>query len=287
MNLRQIQVFLAVARHASFSTAAEELRIAQSAVSIAIRRLEEDLGSRLFHRSKRSVELSPAGRAFLARAQPALAQLDLARQELRAIEAGIGGSLALAAPAMVAGFALAAPLAAFQAAHPGVRVSLAQAGAGEIARRVAAGEVELGVIASEDAEPGLEIVELARFRNVACMATASRPSTGAAMSWSELLSRPIIAFPAGYHQRSRLEAHARRLGLVPGIVMETESVAVLIEAVRRGIGVATLPEPAVRDVDGVAWLPLEGNDVLSVGVCHRRDYPLSRAARALVEHLRR
>ncbi|NZA26560.1 LysR family transcriptional regulator [Luteimonas sp. SJ-92] len=279
-------MFLAVARHAGFSAAAAELRIAQSAVSIAIRRLEEDLGARLFHRSKRSVELSPAGRAYLARAQPALAQLELARQELRALDAGIGGTLVVAAPAMVTGFALAAPLAAFQAAHQGVRVTLLQAGASEIARRVAAGEVELGVIAGDDADPGLEVIALAHFPNVACMAAASRSAPGAAMTWPELLSQPIVAFPVGYHQRSRIDAQARRIGVVPRIVMETENVAVLLEAVRRDIGLATLPEPAVRGVGGLVTMPLEGDEVLSVAVCYRRDYPLSRAARALIEHLR-
>lgn len=286
MNIRQIEVFIAVARHRSFSKAAERLCIAQSAVSIAIRRLEEDLGTRLFYRTKRSVELTPGGQAYLARVQPALSQLELARQEVRAIDAGTHGTLVVAAPAMVTQFVLAEPLVAFQAANPGVLMTLRQDGAEAIGQLVLSGEVELGVVAGGEIGSDLASVELLQLPNVVCVARRSALSRRKRLGWRDVLEQPLVIFPVGYHQRKLIDTQARRRGVVPRIAMETESVPVLLAAVRRGVGIATLPEPAVRGLPSLAAVPLEDDEVLSVVVCYRRDYPLSRPAQALVALLR-
>jgi len=91
MNLRPIEIFVAVARYRSFSRAAERLHIAQSAVSIAVRRLERELGVVLLHRTSRSVELTPAGQRYLSQVQPALEQLALACREARERDGDLRG----------------------------------------------------------------------------------------------------------------------------------------------------------------------------------------------------
>jgi len=286
MNVRPLQIFIAVARYRSFSRAAESLHIAQSAVSIAVRRLEGELGTVLLHRTSRSVELTAAGQRYLSLVQPALEQLALADREARERNGRLRGSLTLAAPAMVTQFALAQPLVAFQASHPELRLLVRQGGAGEIARWVLAGEVELGIGAGPESQSELAVEELVRLPNVAVVQAASPLVKLRRLPWRELLRQPLATFPAGYHQRSLIEQQAQKRGLVPKIILEAESPAVILQAVRAGLGVTTMPAFATRGQPGVTAVRLEGGSVLSVIVCMRRGFPHSRAAEALLSHLR-
>ncbi len=285
MNIRRIEIFLAVEKHRSFSVAAEKLHIAQSAVSIAVRKLEEELHTRLFHRENRSVELTDTGKLFLSRVRPALAQIALAQQEIQAIDQLAMGHVALAAPAMVAQFALAGPLVDFQVAHPGIQLKILQGGAHEIEDWVRAGDVELAITAQRNFHADLESKVLTRLSNIACMAAASPLAKSQRLSWRELLRQPLVTFPPGYHQRSLIDQQAHKRGITPQIVMEVENVTVLLEAVRRGIGLTTLPAPAVAGIRGVTTVALEEDDVLVVTACYPRGVPLSHATAALLQHL--
>ena len=95
MELRQLAYFVAVAEEAHFTRAAERLRIAQPAVSQQIRRLEAELGERVFLRDRRSVTLTPAGEALLPHARAALAQVEHGRESVAALRGLITGPLAV------------------------------------------------------------------------------------------------------------------------------------------------------------------------------------------------
>ena len=91
MDLTALRTFVAVAECSSFSRAAEELHLAQPAVSQQIKRLERDVGAELLSRSTRRVELTPAGARLLPRALAILADVDRAQDEMRLLEAGLVG----------------------------------------------------------------------------------------------------------------------------------------------------------------------------------------------------
>jgi DNA-binding transcriptional LysR family regulator len=287
MNLRPIEIFIMVARHRSFSRAAERLHIAQSAVSIAVRRLEAELGTVLLSRTSRSVELTPAGERYLLRVQPALEQLELASREARERDGELRGVLMLASPAMVTQFALARPLVAFQASHPELQLRLRQGGAEEIRQWVLAGDVELGITAERESHSELDVVQLVRLPNVAVVQEGSPLAKLSRLPWRELLQQPLVTFPTGYHQRWLIEHHASKRGIVPKIALESENLGVIVEAVRGGLGVTTVPALAVQGQGGVAAVRLEAGDVLTVGACMRRGFARSNAGEALLRHLRR
>jgi len=128
MELRQLQYFAAVVRHGSFTAAADELWLTQSALSQQVRRLEAEMGVRLLERGPRGVRPTAAGEALLPRAEAILAQAAAARAELDEHAGAARGRVAVAAAPGDA-VALPAALAAFHGAHPGSPLRAAVLGA--------------------------------------------------------------------------------------------------------------------------------------------------------------
>src|SRR5688572_25291451 len=146
MELHQLQYFAAVARHLHFTRAAAELHVAQPSVSQQVRKLEAELGVPLFHRMKRAVGLPPAGEALLPWALRVLGDVDRARAEIQELAGLQRGRLAVGAPPSVSTVVLPPALGAFHARHPGVSITLREAGSGDLVRLLAQGELDLAII---------------------------------------------------------------------------------------------------------------------------------------------
>jgi len=285
VKLRQVELFLAVVDHGGFIAAAERLGVAQPAVSAAVRRLEEDLGGPLLVRGGRGVALTPEGAVFLRHGRALLAQVAATRREVAAVRALEAGELLIGAPGMVAGHLLPPVLDSFLDGRPGLRVRVVQAGAEEIGERVLRGDLDLGIVADWRTPEGLATTLLAEHPMVACVADASPLAARDRLGWEELLEQPLLSFPRGYHQRTRLDEAARRLGVVPRVVVEAESVPLILELVRRGRGAATLLACAAEGQPGIRAVPLPGDAVVPIALCRRARAPASALAEAFQAHL--
>lgn len=285
MKLRQVELFLAVIDHGGFVAAAEGLNIAQPAVSAAVRRLEEDLGGPLLVRGARGVVLTPEGEVFQRHARALLAQVAATRREIAAMRALEAGELSLGAPAMVAGHLLPPVLDAFLAERPGVRLRVEQAGAEEIGERVLRGAIDLGITADWRTPEGLVTSVLQEHPMVAVVAEDAPLAARAALNWDELLAQPLLLFPRGYHQRTRVDEAARRRGVQPRVPVEAESLPLLLDLVRRGRGVATLLACAAQGVPGVRALALPDDAVVPIAVSRRAGAPLGALAETFLAHL--
>lgn len=280
MNLRQVELFLAVVETGGFTTAAERLGIAQPAVSTSVRKLEEDLGVRLLERGARRVTPTAEGRAFLQHARAILAQVAASRREMAALRTLETGQLSIGAPPMVAGYLLPSVIDAFLAERPGIRLTVVQAGAEQIGARVLRGELDLGIVADWRTPDGLATRLLEHHPMVACVAASSPLARRRRLAWSELLDQPLILFPHGYHQRSRVDDAAARLGRTPEVVVEAEAVPLIAALVRRGHGVATLLAAAAHSLPGLRAVPLPSEATVPVAVCRRSRAPASAAVEA-------
>ncbi|MDH4557684.1 LysR family transcriptional regulator [Pseudomonas sp. BN417] len=290
IKLRRIEVFMAVVENGGFSAAANVLHIAQSAVSIAIKELERELGTTLFLRTRRSVELTESGRLLRDRAAPAIAVLQGVRDEIQDLERLAIGHVRIAAPAMVTQFALAQVLPAFMAQHPDIRVRAFQAGALEVEKLVRDQGLDFGLTAFQGHQNGVETELLWNLENVACMAPAlaKQHKAGKSITWNKLLAVPLAAYPPGYHQRDLMERHATALGMPLRIALESENPSLLIAAVRAGLAATTLPLAALDNEPDIQplRLPKEEGDRLKVGICWPSDRPLSKAATTLLDYLK-
>lgn len=287
MNFRHLELFVAVADAGGFTAAAVRLGLEQPAISAVIRRLETELGTALFVRERRNVVLTREGQAFLARAKAILGEIEASRRELVALQSLERGQIVLGAPPMVAGHLLPAVLDEFLTRHPGVQVTVIQAGSEEIGTRVLAGELDLGLVADWRTPDGLAVQLLQLHAMVACVSANSRLAAKRRLGWAELLEEPLVLFPRGYYQRSRLEDAAIRIGCRPNVLLEAESIPLMIELVRRGHGAATLLAAAAAGIEGIRVLPLPADATVPIAVCRRDTGPRSAAATAFEQFIHR
>ncbi|RVX40734.1 DNA-binding transcriptional LysR family regulator [Nonomuraea polychroma] len=157
MELRQLQYFVAVAEEGGFARAAERLNIVQSAVSQQVRRLERELGVRLFDRSTRHVRLSAAGERLLPEVRTVLGAADRLRGVAAGIADGTDGVLRLGAIHST-GDRLSRGLAELAVIAPRLRVRLKQAPPAERLAAVREGRLEAALVRAQAAVPGLRLI---------------------------------------------------------------------------------------------------------------------------------
>jgi DNA-binding transcriptional LysR family regulator len=142
MELRQLRYFVAVAEERSVTRAAEKLWIAQPGLSTQIRRLENELGIRLFDRHTRGVDLTEAGELFLDRARVTLAAAEAARSTGRDLEAGLVGSIRLGVATCAGWRGTSALLATFARDRPDVEVTVSESYGGTLTRDLRDGRLD-------------------------------------------------------------------------------------------------------------------------------------------------
>ncbi len=153
MELRQLAYFEAVVRHGGFSRAAEQLHIAQPAVSAQIRRLERELGTALLERTTRRVTLTPAGELVLARARSALAQVEGARADLAELATVTRGQLRIGATQLLASIDLPRALAGFHRRYPAVTIALRSGLIADLLADLDAGRIDVALCPIHDDLP--------------------------------------------------------------------------------------------------------------------------------------
>ncbi len=243
MTLEQLRIFVAVAAREHLTRAAAELNLTQSAVSAAVAALEARHATRLFNRVGRRIELTAAGRLFLAEARAVLARAVQAEAVLNDLAGLQRGSLAVAASQTVGNYWLPAVLHRFRRAHPAVTVGLSIGNTEQVARLVLEGAAELGVVEGAVDEPALHALPVAEDELVLVASPALAPA--APPTAALLKTLPFVLREAGSATRTLgLEA----LGLAVEdlqVILELPSNEAVRVAVEDGAGLAVLSRQAV------------------------------------------
>lgn len=249
MELRQLAHFVAVAEEHHFTRAARRLRIAQSGLSASVRALERELGTALFLRSTRRVELTEAGRVLLTEARRVLAAADAARAAVAQVQGLLRGRLRVGIMQSLQGLHFPQVLAAFHAAHPGVQVELSQASSSALAEQVRDARLDLAFVALAAAPEGVRLTPLIEVPMVLACA-ADRPA-GEPVRLAGLDGESFVDFPADWGGRILVDQAFAAAGLRRQVRFEVGDVGALLDLVAEGLGVAILPgnippPPSVR-----------------------------------------
>jgi DNA-binding transcriptional LysR family regulator len=243
MESYQLGYFVAVAEEGGFTAGAVRLRLAQSALSQAIRNLEESLGTTLFERGRKGVTLTPGGAAFLPLARDILARMRQAGAAAR--EAGSAGSglLCVATIPSFSASVLSRAVAGFRAAHPGVRLTLLEDSSLTVAEMVERGVAEIGFVQAPAGGSRVEFRPVCEERFV--VVSGLNLGGGRPPRWTHegLAAQDFILFKGNV--KARVLEWCRANGFEPNVVCETGELETLHALVAAGMGVAVVPEMAV------------------------------------------
>jgi len=284
MDLRHLRSLLAIAELGSFAAAAQAVGLTQSAVSLHIKALEQELGTALFDRRHRPPLLSPAGRALVARARQIVDLCD----DIRATIVGgeLAGSLELGAVPTALASILPRALSDFQAAHPRVHIRVVSGLSAELAARVRRGELDVAVVT--EPQQSLEGLVWHEFLRERLVVIAPAELTGE--SDRELLeSRPFIQFSRRTWAGELIDRHLRQRRINVRIGMEIDSLEAIWAMVRHGLGVSVVPLGPVRPpCEGLRLLPLgRPPQERPIGIVERSGNPRARLVQGLLVELRR
>lgn len=245
MDFQRLAVFRAVARHLSFSRAADELHLSQPAVSKHIQQLEAELGVRLFHRLGKRVELTDAGRVVADYAQRVSVLTEEVRRVLGELEGLQRGYLRLGASTTPGLYLVPAILARFRKQYPKVEITLAINNSADVTRQVLAGDFDVGFIGAPTEMPGLQVRPFVDDEIVLIVPPGHPLVRQRAFVPGLLASETLIVREPGSATRQIAEAHLAQLEVVPKTVLEMTGCEGVKRAVAAGLGVAFVSRHAI------------------------------------------
>jgi DNA-binding transcriptional LysR family regulator len=284
VGLRQLRAFLAVARRGSFTRAAEDVALSQSAVSLSVRQLEDELGLKLLDRTTRQVQLTAIGSTLVATGSRLIDELDATLRELRDIGEQHRGRVVMACVPAVARSLMPKCVVYCANKWPSISLSIDDSAASEVIRKVARGEVEFGIASGEIASADLLVQPLMDdpFRLV-----CRRDDPLAAkhsLRWTQLTGRRLVMLDNTSGSRQVIEAALSSTGTQVEVFLELAQPSSVLGMVESGVGIAIVPQLAApRSDDAVlATLrlvrPVVNRTIL---LLRRRDRSLSPAASAV------
>ncbi|MES2785591.1 MAG: LysR family transcriptional regulator [Pseudomonadota bacterium] len=272
IELRLWRQFLAVADELHFGRAALRLHMTQPPLTQAIANLEQQLGVRLFDRTKRSVQLTAAGTALMPEARDLLARAQALPQHARAAARGEVGRLRLAFVS-TAGFSLLPQwVQAFRSQYPQVEFELVEATGDVQLRLLERGEIDAGFMLHSPgfAPADLQHLRITREPLVTALPSQHPLATTRILSLSAVLDEPLVIFPRrivpSLHDAIFGMYHAAKR--TPQVAQEAIQMQTIVNLVSAGLGIAWVPE-SVRQFQrpGIVYRQPSGRQALQVPSC--------------------
>jgi Transcriptional regulator len=296
MEIHQLRYFLAVARTANFSRAAEQCRVAQPSLSQQIMKLEDELGERLFERTRRAVSLTPAGERLRAHAERVLDELEAARESVRDAGHSVRGRVVLGALPTVAPYYLPRRLQQFATEYPEVEVEVHEDTTEQLVRAVLAKEVDLALVSLPVERRGLESEELFDEPLLIALPATHALAKKRRLALADLEAEPFILMQEGHCLAGQALAFCRMEGFAPRVSFRSAQIETVRAFVAAGWGVSVVPEMACakaagagrganKEAGAVRYVELAGLR-RSIGIIRRAGRVATRATGALVEFFR-
>ena len=286
LSIRQLEVFVALIEHRSFTRAAHNLGLSQSTVSGHIADLERRLGVLLVERDRGGVRTTAAGEALLRPARDVLRAEQTARRAVQQLSGLVEGSLVVGGSTIPAGYLLPEMLARFHESHPGISLRLAAGDSGQILERLRTADLEVGVVGVAPDRAEFDAFPVGEDNLLLVVAPTHPLAKAKQISVQQLRNHPLVRREEGSGTRAAVE---RALGDPAGlpVALEMGSTESLRAAVRAGIGPGFLSDLAVADdlaARKLVRVGLRGFEVRrEFHLVSRKETLLSPAARAFVE----
>src|SRR5580704_5187793 len=278
MELHQLRYFCAVAAAGSFSRAAEQAHVSQPSLSQQIRKLEDELGARLFDRLGRSVRLTELGKAFLPRANSVLRELEAAKGDVVERKDSVGGPVAVGVIPTVAPYLLPPLLESFTRKFPESHLTVVEEITPVLLERLRTGTIDVAVLALPVRGHEFEATEILTEPLFAALPRKHALAQRRTIALRDLRKDPFLLLRDGHCFRDTAVAACDRARLNPQVVFESGQFSSLLSLVGAGMGVSIVPKMAIEEHSRCRYVRIADDEAIrTIGALVLRGRSLSKA----------
>jgi DNA-binding transcriptional LysR family regulator len=289
MHIKSIKVFCDVVACSSFSKAAEENDLSQSAVSQTVQQLEEHLGVQLIDRSKRPFLLTPEGNLFFTGARKLLDRYAALEEEVRSLHTDVRGKVSIASIYSIGLHQLSIHVQRFMQANPKANVRVEYQHPDQVIDAVESGRVDMGMISYPKAARGLKATTLEYEPMLVVCAPGHRFACERSLELRALDGASFVAFDEAVKIRRELDRVFASRHVEPRIVMEFDNIETIKRAVEIDAGISLLPEPTIQrelQLGTLIGVPISDVELTRpIGIIYRQQSYFGKTAKKFIEML--
>ena len=286
MTLKQLKAFLVLVRTLNYANAANELCLSQSALSLSIKTLEEELGGKLFKRNTRRVEITLEGQSLIPYAKKLLANWEDMEKDVKQRFKLNRGTLNIASMPFATHAVLPEVMHDFAQQHPNISFSIHDITNEKIIEKVQEGNFEIGICFEPKANDQLIFQPIFNEDFLALLPKHHVLAKQKSMTWLELCSCPFVTLQNPSIIRHVIEEHCAALQVVLDLKVECHQISSLSHFVAYGMGVSAIPRHFQKfiDLEKNVLVEIEDNQAqLAVGIIYKKDYELSNISSQFIE----
>lgn len=287
MEVRDLQIFVSVAKHLNYTRAGEEVHLSQPSVSVRIKQLELELGVKLFEQLGKKVALTEAGQLLIPHAHRILTAVEDAEHAIKDLQGLQRGSLRIGASTTPGMYIIPRTIARFKARYPEIDVQLGIRDTREIESGIIRNEFDFGFVGGHLAGDEIDVLPWLTDELVLIVPPTHRLARKKTVKRDELAKERFIGRESGSATRAVLASYLQDWDLQLQTIMEMENPESLKKAVQSGLGIAFISKFAVESELKAKTLTTVRIPQPTINrelkIVHRKDKHLSRAARAFIE----
>ncbi|WP_217524358.1 LysR family transcriptional regulator [Vibrio metschnikovii] len=286
MDSRQLRYFLAVVEHENFTHAAQHLHIAQPALSIAIKKFEQQLGVNLFKRGDRKVSLTHEGTVLVDHARRILQQIDNAQLAMDELKGLVKGEVRLGAPSMMGSYFFPPIVMAFKTQFPNLKMTVIDAGTQSIRKMLLAGDLDVGVILNQDVPADLETDPLLSSPMVAVVGLHHPLAAQTQIDFKQFFEHQLVMFKTGYFHREFIDKVCKTHQHDAKIAFETNLLPMILSIVKQEHAITALLKLVADNEPEVRAIPFTPPVSIDLALAWRKEGYLSNADRTFIEFVK-
>ena len=283
MELRQLEYFQMASRLKNITRAAERLRVSQPNITVAIKKLEAELGIQLFDRSQKQLALTPEGAVFLNRIELALRNIQDAVLEVNDYKQLQKGTIKIGIPSMIGAYLFPKIFSSFQKQYSHLDIYLYEEGSMAIREQLERDELDFGIVIISNAAQSLQLLPMSTSQIAACVPENHPLAAKKSIGIQDLTDADLIMLKEGSFLRHLVLDQLKAANITPNIVLESNQIETIKGLVSSGVGLAFLLDFIVEGTPGIKALPLDEPIFVDVGLAWKKDRYISKAAQSFMD----
>lgn len=283
MELKQLEYFQMTSRLKNITRAAKRLSVSQPNITVAIKKLEAELGIQLFERSQKQLSLTPEGAVFLNRIELALRNIQDAVLEVNDYKQLQKGTIKIGIPSMIGAYLFPKIFSGFQKKFAHLDIYLYEKGSMSIRESLERDELDFGIVIISNASPSLQLLPMSTNQVVACVPEDSPLAQKDSLSWSDVSNIDLIMLKEGSFIRNLIQQKLKEHNIQPNIILESNQIETIKGLISSNVGMAFLLDFVVQDTPhNIKTLPIEDPIFVDVGLAWKKDRYISKAAQSFI-----